>query len=86
MNVRQIWSICARYVIEMCIFQFQVVAEVAAPLSQAKKITMVSSGSGEMGAAKLTGEVLQIVNKVPELVKSITGVDISRVGANSKYI
>lgn len=47
---------------------------------------MVSSGSGEVGAAKLTGEVLQIVNKVPELVKSITGVDISRVGPNSKYI
>lgn len=64
----------------------QVAAEVAAPLSQAKKITMVSSGTGEVGAAKLTGEVLQIVNKVPELVKSITGVDISRVGQNSKYI
>lgn len=58
----------------------------AAPLSQAKKITMVSTGSGEVGAAKLTGEVLSIVNKVPELVKSITGVDISRVGPNSKYI
>lgn len=57
----------------------QVAAEVAAPLSQAKKITMVSSGSGEVGAAKLTGEVLAIVNKVPELVKSITGVDITRV-------
>ncbi|XP_004522536.1 flotillin-1 isoform X1 [Ceratitis capitata] len=56
----------------------KVAAEVAAPLSQAKKITMVSSGSGEIGAAKLTGEVLQIVNKVPELVKNITGVDIAR--------
>lgn len=56
----------------------KIAAEVAAPLSQTKKITMVSSGSSEIGAAKLTGEVLQIVNKVPELVKSITGVDISR--------
>uniref|UniRef100_A0A1B0F9G9 Band 7 domain-containing protein n=1 Tax=Glossina morsitans morsitans TaxID=37546 RepID=A0A1B0F9G9_GLOMM len=56
----------------------KVAAEVAAPLSQAKKITMVSGGQGEIGAAKLTGEVLQIVNKVPELVKSITGVDIAR--------
>lgn len=63
----------------------KIAAEVAAPLSQAKKITMVSSGSGEVGAAKLTGEVLAIVNKVPELVKNITGVDISRVCANSKY-
>lgn len=56
----------------------KVAAEVAAPLSQAKKITMISSGQGDVGAAKLTGEVLQIVNKMPELVKNITGVDISR--------
>ncbi|BFG05943.1 flotillin-1 [Drosophila madeirensis] len=56
----------------------KVAAEVAAPLSQAKKITMISSGQGDVGAAKLTGEILQIVNKVPELVKSMTGVDISR--------
>ncbi|XP_016940948.1 flotillin-1 isoform X1 [Drosophila suzukii] len=56
----------------------KVAAEVAAPLSQAKKITMVSSGNGDIGAAKLTGEVLAIVNKVPELVKNITGVDIAR--------
>lgn len=54
-------------------------AEVAAPLSQAKKVTMVSTGNGEVGAAKLTGEVLDIVNKVPELVKSMTGVDIAKV-------
>lgn len=58
----------------------------AAPLSQAKKITMVSSGTGDIGAAKLTGEVLSIVNKVPELVKNITGVDIARVRSNSEFI
>lgn len=54
-------------------------AEVAAPLSQAKKITMVQSGNGEIGAAKLTTEVLNIVTKVPEMVKSVTGVDIMKV-------
>ena len=64
----------------------KVAAEVAAPLSQAKKITMVSSGQSEIGAAKLTGEVLQIVNKVPELVKNVTGVDITRVRPNSEFI
>ncbi|XP_039228101.1 flotillin-1 isoform X3 [Drosophila yakuba] len=64
----------------------KVAAEVAAPLSQAKKITMVSSGTGDIGAAKLTGEVLSIVNKVPELVKNITGVDIARVRSNSEFI
>lgn len=48
-------------------------------MSQAKKITMVSTGSGEVGAAKLTGEVLDIVTRVPLLVKNMTGVDITKV-------
>ncbi|XP_018569869.1 flotillin-1 isoform X1 [Anoplophora glabripennis] len=56
----------------------KVAAEIAAPLSQAKKITMVSTGSGDVGAAKLTGEVLDIVNRMPQLVKTMTGVDISK--------
>merc|ERR1719511_610685 len=38
----------------------QVAAEVSAPLSQTKKITMVSTGDGPVGASKLTGEVLEI--------------------------
>lgn len=54
-------------------------AEVAAPLSQTKKITMVSSGTGEVGASKITSEVLDIVTKVPEMVKAVTGVDIMKV-------
>ena len=56
---------------------FQIAAEIAAPLSQAKKISMVSDGTGEIGAAKLTGEVLQIMQSVPGLVKNLTGVDIT---------
>jgi flotillin len=64
----------------------QVAAEVAAPLSQTKKITMVSTGSGEVGAAKLTGEVLAIVARIPDLVKQMTNIDISRVNQNHKYI
>lgn len=56
----------------------KVAAEVAAPLSQARKVTMVSCGGGEVGAAKLTGEVLSIVQCLPELVKGVTGVDISK--------
>ena len=52
-------------------------AEVSAPLSRANKITMVSQGDGEIGAAKLTEEVMTIINKVPEAVKSMTGVDVT---------
>lgn len=56
----------------------KVAAEVAAPICQTKKITMVASGDGEIGAAKLTGEVLDIMAKVPTLVKSLTGIDMAQ--------
>lgn len=52
-------------------------AEIAAPLSQAKKISMISDGSGEIGASKLTGEVLQIMQMVTNTAKNMTGVDIT---------
>ncbi|KAF5284379.1 hypothetical protein FQR65_LT13566 [Abscondita terminalis] len=54
----------------------QVVAECSAPLTKANKITMVSSGQGDIGAAKLTGEVLNMVSGIPQLVKNMTGVDV----------
>lgn len=56
----------------------KVAAEVAAPLSQTKKMTMVASGNSEIGAAKVTGEVMDIIVKVPDMVKTMTGVDISK--------
>jgi len=55
----------------------KVAAEVSAPISRANKITMVSGGDGEIGAAKLTEEVMTIINRVPEAVKTMTGVDIA---------
>ncbi|CAO1356562.1 unnamed protein product [Diamesa serratosioi] len=63
----------------------KIAAEVAAPLTQIKKITMVSSGGGEIGAAKLTSEILAIIDKVPELAKSMTGVDIKRSVQAGQY-
>lgn len=51
----------------------------AAPLSQTKRIVMVSSGTGEIGASKLATEVLDIVGRVPQVVKKLTGVDIAKV-------
>lgn len=55
----------------------KIAAEIAAPLSQTKKITLVSSGDGEVGAARITGEVLDIMVKVPDMVHRMTGVDIT---------
>ncbi|XP_053209109.1 flotillin-1-like [Panonychus citri] len=43
-------------------------AEVAAPLANCKKITMISSGDGSVGVTKLTDEVFGIVNNVNSMV------------------
>lgn len=67
------------------LFLFQVIpkvaAEVAAPLSRTNKITMVADGSGEVGASRLTGEVMDIMARVPQLVEKMTGVDINKIAS-----
>lgn len=40
---------------------------------------MVSIGKGEVGAAKLTGEVLDVMEKLPKVVENMTGVNITKV-------
>ncbi|XP_074873696.1 flotillin-1 [Carettochelys insculpta] len=57
----------------------QVAEEISKPLTEVKKITMVSSGGGDVGAAKLTGEVLDIMSKLPDTVEKLTGVSISQM-------
>ncbi|XP_072406305.1 flotillin-1-like [Chiloscyllium punctatum] len=54
----------------------EVAAEISQPFSKVKKITMVSSGNGELGAAKLSGEVLDIMTKLPDTIEKLTGVSI----------
>uniref|UniRef100_A0A3P9PBL4 Flotillin n=1 Tax=Poecilia reticulata TaxID=8081 RepID=A0A3P9PBL4_POERE len=53
--------------------------EISKPMSKAQKITMVSSGGSEVGAAKLAGEVLDIMTRLPDVVEKLTGVEISQV-------
>lgn len=57
----------------------QVAEEISGPLTSTKKITLVSSGSGAVGAAKVTGEVLDILSHLPESVERLTGISISQV-------
>jgi flotillin len=56
-----------------------VAAEIAGPLSQSKKVTMVSIGKGEVGISKLTTEVFQIMERLPKMIEGVTGVDIATV-------
>ena len=43
---------------------------------ECESINLVSSGDGDLGASKLTNEVLNILNSLPGTVHSLTGVDI----------
>ncbi|BFZ19982.1 hypothetical protein BsWGS_23023 [Bradybaena similaris] len=54
----------------------KIAAEISAPLTNAKKVTMVSSGKGEVGALKLTNEVMSIMEKLPSVVENLTGISI----------
>lgn len=56
----------------------KIAAEIAAPLANCNKIVMVSNGKAEVGAAKLTGELLGIVSQLPKAVEALTGIDISK--------
>ncbi|CAG7659311.1 unnamed protein product [Allacma fusca] len=55
----------------------KIAAEVAAPLTHTKKMTLVSTG-GEIGAAKLSYEILETVLRMPQLISTVTGVDITK--------
>lgn len=67
-------------------FVFQIVDEISKPLTKVNKIKMVSSSGTEVGAAKITGEVLDILNRLPETVEKLTGINISQVSGSHKPI
>merc|ERR1712080_490191 len=51
-------------------------AEVAAPLSQCEKITMICTGEEGEGPARVTKEVMNIMESIPTAVQGITGVPL----------
>jgi len=55
----------------------KVAAEIAAPLSQLDKLTMIAGDDGDVGASRMTNEVLAIMNSIPDAIKNMTGVDLS---------
>ncbi|XP_037532147.1 flotillin-1b [Nematolebias whitei] len=60
--------------------------EISKPLSETQKITMVSSGGSEVGAAKLAGEVLDIMTRLPNAVEKLTGVQIAQVAGTTTRV
>ena len=54
----------------------KIAAEVAHPLSKVNKVTMIAGADGEVGAARMAGEVQSIMTMVPEMVQNMTGIDL----------
>ncbi len=51
---------------------------IAEPLSRIDKITMISGADGKLGTSQITGQVADILANVPEVVKSLTGIDLAK--------
>lgn len=64
----------------------QIAAEIATPMSQVEKLTMIAGENGEVGAARLTGEILDIMGSIPETVQRLTGVSITDAIARASVV
>jgi flotillin len=55
----------------------EVVRGVAEPLSKIDKIVMINSDK-ELGAAKVSSQVAQVLSQVPDVVQALTGADLKK--------
>jgi flotillin len=51
---------------------------VSEPLSKVDKIIVVGGGDKSLGTTKITAQVAEVLSQMPEVVKSLTGVDIKK--------
>ena len=55
----------------------ELAAAIAQPLAKTEKIVIINSGGDGAGASKITGDVANIMAQLPEVVRSLTGMDIN---------
>lgn len=55
----------------------EIAKAVSEPLSKVEKITMIEN-DGKLGTSKITGQVAEILSQMPEVVESLTGVDLKK--------
>jgi flotillin len=51
---------------------------IAEPLSRIDKITIVGGADGSLGTDKITGQITNVLAQAPEVVKSLTGIDLAK--------
>ncbi len=51
---------------------------IAEPLSRIDKITLIGGMDGSLGTDKITGQITNVLAQAPEVIKSLTGVDLAK--------
>ncbi len=64
----------------------EIVKELAAPLANVDKITVVSTGGDSAGLNKLTGDLTKMAAQVPALFETLSGMQMSDLFAKVKQI
>ena len=54
----------------------KIASEIARPVTEMNKMTIVATGQGDIGFKRVTKEIMQIMSEVPEGVNEITGIDL----------
>ncbi|NWH62315.1 FLOT1 protein, partial [Geococcyx californianus] len=66
-------------VVDMVLQKLPQVAEaVAQPLLGTRRVTLVATGPGDLGVARLPGEVLDVITRLPAAVEALTGVPVTQ--------
>ena len=63
----------------------QMAAEIAKPLSQIDKINIYGTGSGESGAAQISGNMPIVMKQVFDTMSEATGVDFTEIMRAGTY-
>ena len=51
---------------------------ISEPLSKVDKIVVVGGGDKSLGTTKITAQVAEVLAQMPDVVKSLTGVDLKK--------
>ncbi|MNN93366.1 hypothetical protein D3C81_2117910 [compost metagenome] len=50
---------------------------IASPLAKVDKITVISQDGASAGVNKITGDIAKMMAQVPELTRTLTGMDVT---------
>ena len=56
----------------------EIASSLVSPLSKIDKMVMIN-GDGDLGASKVTAEVARVMAQVPDVVESLTGVQLKQM-------